>query len=200
MELAIEGIPNKRCADGLYFTPHTLNPNKSSRRSGESFTAHFHSSFPLDEQLQPSAHPSANNTDRTLRTKPLRNHSTALSPICDFDNPKVLIQRLKLASQSGTGRKCNLQFPKVASRCKLFLCTACAEYLSHPRFMEKFGCMIHSENSHPFHFHNYVQLRERKGDPKKRKIDGFQCFEESKLHLSRLKITPNHGLSPIKMH
>ena len=118
-------------------------------------------------------------TDRTLRTKPLRNHSTALSPICDFDNPKVLIQRLKLASQSGTGRKCNLQFPKVASRCKLFLCTACAEYLSHPRFMEKFGCLIHSENSHPFHFYNYAQLRERKEDPKKKKIGGFQCFEES---------------------
>ena len=141
MELSTEQIPGKCCADGLYFTPHVFNTNKSSRRSGEPFKAQFHSTFPLYEQLQPNEHPSANNTDRTLRTKPLCHHSTALSPICDLDNPKVLIQRLKLAYQSGTGRRCNLSFPNVASQCKHFLCTACSDYLSNPRFMEKFGCM-----------------------------------------------------------
>ena len=180
MELAIEEIPSKCCADGLYFTPHAFNPNKSSRRSGESFTAQFHSSFPLYEQMQPSAHPAANNTDRTLRTKPLCKHSTALSQICDHENPKVLIQHLKLAYQSGTGWRCNLPFPNVASQCKLLLCKAFSDYLSDPGFMKKFGCTTHRQNSHPFQFHNYTQLRERKANLKK-KTGAFQCFEKSKL-------------------
>lgn len=179
MEHVLHEIPSKCCADGLYFTPHVFNFHKSNRRSSES--SKFHSCFPMENQLKPSVNPTANSTEKTLRTKPLYNHSTVFRKICEFDKPKVLIQRLKLAYVSGSGRKCDLTFPNVASQCKLLLCTACAEHLSKPKFMEKFGCLKHTELSHLFKFHRYAQLRERKENSRKKQIGGFQCLEESKL-------------------